>query len=425
MTASTYCGLDFGTSNSTIGVSIDGNCQLVMLENNKPTLRSAIFYNSETKTTCFGNHAINEYLNDEPGRLMMSLKSVLGSSLMSKKTVIQNKLVPYSEVLGSFIAYMKHKAEEFAGQNIDSVVMGRPVRFHDNDSEKDQLAQDTLEDIALKQGFKNIIFKYEPFAAGLTYEKSLAHEELALIVDMGGGTSDFTVIKLSPGQKSSDRSSDVLSYGGIHIGGNNFDKQLSLMTIMPLLGMGTKMRGSSCDLTVPSSFYFDLTTWHTLRQLYENSSLTAVQQILAASYDKPLIQRLLEVLKNKQGHRILHVAEEGKKLLSTMLSTTLDLDFIEEELQIEINSSQFNQSIHAYRAKLLEKILSIISKAGIRPDNIQTIFYTGGSSQIPIIQSEISNLCPKAKHIFGDMFGSVGLGLTLAAQMEYESKQRY
>jgi len=218
-----YCGLDFGTSNSTIGAAKQNTCQLIPLENNKPTLRSAIFCDTEMKRWKFGQSGINHYLEGIPGRLMMALKTVLGSSLMTDKTVIFNEYIPYTEVLRHFIQHIKTTAEHAINAELTHVIMGRPVHFDDHDQVKDAQAQNTLAAIAKAVGFKEVHFQYEPIAAAITYEMAIQKEQLALIIDMGGGTSDFSVIRLYPGEKTTERAKNVLANAGIHITGTDFD----------------------------------------------------------------------------------------------------------------------------------------------------------------------------------------------------------
>ncbi len=412
------CGLDFGTSNSTIGFIVDGKVQLTPFESGEPRLRSAIFYNTETQQLIFGDHGVQQYLLGEPGRLMMSLKSLLGSSLLNEQTAIGQRLVPYTEIIGAFIGYLKKQAEKRLHQNITGVVLGRPVVFHP-DPEKDQLAQDTLEAIAKSQGFTDIFFQYEPLAAGFAYEATLHKEELVLVIDMGGGTSDFSIIKLGGGRRSPDRNSDILANHGIRIAGTDFDRKLSLATVMPLLGMHSSMRGSSGDIEVPDTVYHELTSWHLLRKLYSRQVIGDVKRIFQVAHQKYLIQRLLNVLIRQEGHRILHIIETAKKSLSELNCTPIDLNFIEEDLVLEATRQQFNQSIAEYRQQLLDSILETVRQAAIVPNEIEAIFYTGGTTLVPVIREEIKALFPQAKIVQGDIFGSVGVGLTLDAMRRF------
>lgn len=415
----TFCGLDFGTSNSTIGTLINNTIRLVPLENNKPTIRSAIFCDAENKQWIFGQEGINRYLESIPGRLMMSLKSVLGSSLMDDETLIFNEFISYTNILSKFILHIKSRAEQYAQSELNYAVFGRPVHFHDTDIEMDRAAQNTLANIALKVGFKEVSFQYEPIAAALTYETTLQSEKLALIIDMGGGTSDFTVIRLRPGQVQVDRSKDVLANAGIHIAGTDFDHKLSLHTVMPLLGMGSMMRGSSSDLEVPSSYYHDLTTWHMLAQLYDAKTISHVASIQAGSHEKHLLDRLLKVLKNRSGHHILYEVEHVKQQLSDKMQASLRMDFIENNLSVEVTRKLFNEVISDEVEKIITTILHTIHSSGVTRDDISAIFYTGGSTKIPLIRDTINPLFPNAEIVQGDAFGSVGLGLTIDAKRRY------
>lgn len=414
-----FCGLDFGTSNSTIGTYFNNSCQLIPLEQNKPTIRSAIFYDGECKEWIFGQAGMNRYLQSTPGRLMVALKSVLGSSLMDDKTLISNDYVSYTDILSHFIKYIKGLAEHHTNKELTQVVLGRPVRFHDRDIERDRSAQDTMEKIARNLGFKDVTFQYEPIAAALTYETSISSEQLALIVDIGGGTSDFTVIRLRPNVLSTDRTDDVLANCGIHIAGTDFDHKLSMRTVMPLLGLGSLMRGSSSNITVPASYYHDLTTWHTLTHLYSSKTISHVRSIQAVAIEKELIGRLLSVLQMRGGHHILETIETGKQRLSDILDVLIDLSFIETDLSVQVNRQDFNDIIHDELQRIINTILHAIKIANIKPADINAIFYTGGSTKIPYIRDRINPLFPNAEIIQGDAFGSVGMGLTIDAQRKY------
>jgi hypothetical chaperone protein len=416
----TFCGLDFGTSNSTIGTFIDNTVRLVPLENNKPTIHSAIFCDTESKQWIFGQEGINRYLESIPGRLMMSLKSVLGSSLMDDETLIFNESISYAAVLSKFIWHIKSRAEQFADAELNYAVFGRPVHFHDTDPEKDRIAEATLASIARDIGFKEVSFQYEPIAAALTYETTIKTEKLALIIDMGGGTSDFTVIRLRPGVAPVERTHDVLANAGIHIAGTDFDHKLSLHTVMPLLGMGSLMRGSSSDLEIPSGYYYDLTTWHMLTHLYNAKTIAHVAAICNVAHNKQLLGRLLYVLKHRAGHHILHEIENVKQQLSDTLEVPLNLDFIENDLKATATRQLFNEVIHHDLEKIVATILQTIKISGVNATDINAIFYTGGSTKIPIIREMINPLFPNAEIVQGDAFGSVGLGLTIDAERRYK-----
>src|SRR5882757_5769323 len=193
------CGLDFGTSNSAIGVARDAAIALAPLEGSNTLMPSAVFFDYETKgRVLFGTDAISAYVGQTEGRLMRALKSILGSSLLDEKTSLGGRMVPLAEVIETFVRHLKHKAEEFAGQEIASVTHGRPVRFVDGDERADARAQEVLETIARRAGFRDIAFVYEPIAAAYHYEQTVETEEMVLVADIGGGTSDFSVVRIGP-----------------------------------------------------------------------------------------------------------------------------------------------------------------------------------------------------------------------------------
>jgi len=414
-----YCGLNFGTSNSTIGVSTENNITMVPLDQGKPIIRSAIFFNFEAGGCQFGQQGVTDYLSGVHGRLMMSLKSVLGSSLMDEDTSIQHRRISYREILGYFLQHIKQQAETTLGHELTRIVLGRPVRFHDQDDVKDRLAQDTMESIARKLGFKTVLFQYEPIAAALTYEQSITGEQLALIVDLGGGTSDFSVIRLRPGMENQDRLQDVLANNGIHIGGTDFDTELSLKAVMPELGLGSEMRGMSGNIQVPNSYYYDLTTWHTINSLYTHRTRSELHTIKNFAFDPKRITRLINVIEKQAGHKILNEVEQGKCLLSNAEQVNLDFQFIEKEFFISIQQKMFENFIQNKIEKLVQVVLKTISDSGIKTSDIDSIFFTGGSTQIPMIRSAILAHFPNAEIVQGDVFSSVGKGLIIDAKRKF------
>jgi hypothetical chaperone protein len=271
------CGIDFGTSNSTVGWLRPGHPTLLPLEDNKPTLPSVVFFNAEENSVSFGRAGLREYLDGYEGRLMRSLKSLLGSSLIDGRTEVQGRVVPFRELLSQFIATLKARAEAHGGRAFEQAVLGRPVYFVDDDAAADRVAEDTLGEIARAVGFKEISFQYEPIAAAFHYETTIAREERVLVADIGGGTSDFSIVRLSPERaRAADRRCDVLASGGVHIGGTDFDKQLSLAGVMPLLGYRSRLKGGR---EMPSSIYFNLATWHTINFAYSRQVWAEQQQL--------------------------------------------------------------------------------------------------------------------------------------------------
>src|SRR5258706_3670839 len=230
------CGLDFGTSNTTLG-TIEGDAPvLATLEIGETAIPSAIFYEVDG-AVLIGRKAIAAYVEGAPGRLMRSLKSVLGTALIDETTRLGRERTKFRDVIAYYLGAVKRRAEQASGRELRDVVHGRPVHFVDNDEEADRKAEATLREIAREVGFEDITFQFEPIAAALEYERQLSGEEVALIADIGGGTSDFSIVRLGPQRRDkANRAADILANDGVRIGGTNFDAALSLGVVMPLFG---------------------------------------------------------------------------------------------------------------------------------------------------------------------------------------------
>lgn len=410
------CGIDFGTSNSTIGVCTNNNTRLINLEGNSPILKSSIFFSTDDATHYIGQSGVDRYCDGYPGRLMLSLKSILGSYLAQEKIVVCKNSLSYVEIIGLVLKHIKTTAESSLNTELNKVILGRPVRYHDHDDARDRLAQVTMQEIALAQGFKEVAFQFEPIAAALDYESTINSEEIALIVDIGGGTSDFTIIKINSKHKTDDRKEDILANYGVHIGGTDFDRELSLHSVMPLLGKGSLMKSiNGSYIEVPSSIYYDLTTWHLLSFLYSHKTINNLKQVYAAATDKKLIQRALEILEKRLGHYLLSTVEKAKIYLSQQEKINVDLSVIEKNLELNITREEFELSCVSLIAQLETTINSTLNLANIKTSDINSVFVTGGTTQIPSVYNCIKTLFPNAKYITGDIFGSVGKGLAIQA----------
>ena len=250
-------GIDFGTSNSAMSwASPHGLSRLIPLEGDAVSMPTAVFFNAEDHRTHFGRDAVAQYLAGTEGRLLRSLKSLLGSPLINESTEVNHRSISFLEIVTTFLVELRERATQALGSAPERVVMGRPVHFVDDDAERDAMAQQSLLEAAQAAGFREVSFQLEPIAAALDHERRLDREAVVLIVDIGGGTSDFTVVRLGPQRMAlADRSGDVLATTGVHIGGTDFDHRLSLEQVMPLLGhrhLGPQGR------EVPSRVFFDL-----------------------------------------------------------------------------------------------------------------------------------------------------------------------
>jgi len=429
----TICGLDFGTSNSTIGVIQSDIQTMVPLEQDsagrwQTTLPSALFFSFEDDEVDVGRRAIHRYTSGESGRLLRSMKSLLGGSFMGDKTQVKNRLYTFDEIISFFINSVKAQAEQFTNnhsQPLESVVMGRPVYFNDTDKTLDQAAEDHLADIAKLAGFKDVSFQFEPIAAAMDYEQQVQKEELALIIDIGGGTSDFTLIRLSPDRHGKpDRQQDFLANHGIHIGGTDFDRLLSVSSVMPEFGMGMPLKDKP-GLKMPSSVYFDLATWHKIHLLYDKRVQLELKNIRTTVSDKTKLDRLLALLAQRKGHQLASLLEKAKIRLSTHPETIVNLESLfagNESVAIEncvLTQTQLQHSLSADIDKIFKTLHETLTQASLTHQQIDTVFTTGGSTALPMIQACIKAAFPSARQIVGDLYNSVGSGLLMEAQLRY------
>ena len=416
-TAARALGIDFGTSNSTVGWWRPEVEPLIELEDGKITLPSVVFFNVEERRPVYGRQALGEYLEGYEGRLMRSLKSLLGSKLLKSETTVLGSALPFKDLLGLFIGQLKARGEAAAGQAFDAVVLGRPVFFVDDDPEADREAQDTLVQVANKLGFKEVSFQYEPIAAAFDYERGIQREELVLIVDIGGGTSDFSLVRLAPERRNlAERQDDILATGGVHIGGTDFDKQLSLEGVMPLFGYGSRMKS---DAFMPTSYHLNLATWHTINAVYAQKSQLALKNMRYDIVDSTGIDRLFRLIEERAGHWLAMQVEDSKIRLTETERLHLSLERIEAGLGVELTRGLFENAVDGLLERVRNSVAQLLASAGVDPDRVDTVFFTGGSSGIPALRRSVSAMLPNARHVEGNLFGSIGSGLAIEAKKRY------
>lgn len=413
----TACGVDFGTSNSTVGWVEPGRPVMLPLEDGKVTLPSVVFFNADDDEVTFGRAALADYLAGYEGRLMRSLKSLLGTPLMDGQTEVAGRALSFRELLGQFIRELKRRGEHAAGRHFDAAVLGRPVHFVDDDPAADRLAEDTLADIARAAGFRDLAFQYEPIAAAFDYESQIDREELVLIADIGGGTSDFSLVRLAPSRMSrADRRDDILANAGVHIGGTDFDKYLSLAAVMPQLGHGSELKNGSA---VPSSYYFNLATWHTINQAYTRKMSTQLGELVRDAREPQKLRRLQNLIEDRAGHWLAMRVEETKIALSDQPLVRLELERLAPPLALDVERECFVAAIGALVDTVGGSVERLLADAGVRREQVDTVFFTGGSSGVAALRERIAATVPAARCVEGDRFGSIGAGLALDAVRQF------
>ena len=408
-------GIDFGTSNSAAAlIGLDGQMHTMALDGARSEMPTALFFASETHTVLYGSEAMQAYLNGTEGRLLRSLKSLLGSQLMDEYTAVNGQSIRFFDIVVLFFKELKHRCEAQTGQPLTRAMLGRPVHFVDDNPERDTLAQETLGRAAREAGFTDIAFQLEPIAAALDYEQRVDKETTALVVDIGGGTSDFTVIRLNPARSQiSDRTTDILATTGVHIGGTDFDRLLDLSTVMPLLGyrhIGTGGR------PVPNSVFFDLTTWHLIHQAYTRKAMHFAKELWTDYADQTLHARLMDALEGQHGHRMLAGVEAAKIACSISGNDALvDLDFLghgpSEHLGATVTVLGMADALQQALSQVVQCAQLCVQRSGL--PTVDAVYLTGGSSALRPLMQALRTAMPHATVVEGNRFGGVAAGLAV------------
>jgi hypothetical chaperone protein len=428
----TWCAIDFGTSNSAIAVPGPAGAGLVPLEpahgERGRTMPTAVFYLAEgpdlvNLPRLFGRAAVQAYVDGADGRLMRSMKSVLGSALMEQHTDIgAGRSVAFGDVIAGYLLHLKRSAQAHAGTEMDRVVLGRPVYFVDDDAERDAAAQAALEAAARAVGFREVRFQYEPIAAAFHYEAQATREETVIVADIGGGTSDFSVVRVGPARRPRpDRRDDILASHGVHVAGTDFDRHVELARILPALGFGAygPPRAGRAPLEVPSRIYFDLATWHLINTCYRPQRLLEVASLRDDYADPRHHARLMTVLRERLGHALAGQAEEAKIAVAQGGTHEVDLFEVERDLAVTVTEAEAVEAIRHDLERIVHTARETVLLAGLHADEIDALYFTGGSTGLATLAHRLADAFPHARPVHGDRFASVATGLGLEAQRQF------
>jgi hypothetical chaperone protein len=421
-----YCAIDFGTSNSAIAVpSGDGGMRLVELERGYRTMPTAVFYFVEGPETngpprAFGRAAVAAYVDGIDGRLMRSMKSILGSTLVDQTTDVGGgRGAKYIDIISGYLRYLKTKAEDEAGGSIRQAVLGRPVFFVDDEPARDAQAQSALEGAGRSVGFDEVHFQYEPIAAAFDHERQISHEEVVLVADIGGGTSDFSIVRVGPERmKRLERKDDILANHGVHIAGTDFDRRVELASVLPEFGYGAygpSIAGAP-PREVPSSIYFDLATWHLINTVYSPQRVAEARALRVNFADLKQHQRLMTVITERLGHELAARAEQAKIDVAGGGEAVVDLSHVESRLAVRLSEAQAVEAISSDIERIVTAARETAMQAGLKPEQIDALYFTGGSTGFRLLSQKIADAFPAARAVRGDRFASVATGLGLHAE---------
>jgi len=431
-----YCAIDFGTSNSAIAIaapfpasgSAAAAMRLVELEPGQRTMPTAVFYAADGglhgQPQCeFGRAAVSAYVDGIDGRLMRSMKSILGSSLIEQTTDIGGgRAVRYLDVVATYLAHLRRRAEAEAGVAIGRAVLGRPVFFVDDDPGRDAQAERALKSAALRAGFREVEFQYEPIAAAFDYEQGVRGEEKVLVADIGGGTSDFSIVRVGPGRtRQVERKADILANHGVHVAGTDFDRRVELASVLPLFGYRAfgVATAEQPAREVPSAVYFDLATWHLINTVYNPLRVAELRGMRSFYADPAQHRRLMSVVDQRLGHELLARAEVAKITVAEGGATAISLDPVEAGLSAGFDEAGARGALEADLERIVAAARETAALAGLGAGAIDALYFTGGSTGLGLLAERLEQAFPTARPVRGDRFASVGSGLALHAARRF------
>lgn len=413
-------GLDFGTSNSALSIYDTEKGELLR------TIRiPSLLYFTEAQEPgqglkfTVGEDAVNRYLEEGmKGRFMKSVKRILPRRSFTE-TKVYTKRMTASDLVALIIKELKQRADAITGEEVQRVVLGRPVHFDDDDSELDALAQDRLLRAAKQAGFTDIVLQYEPIAAAFTYERTLTQKERVLVGDLGGGTTDFTIIDLDPARhNTTNRQSDILATGGIYIGGDNFDSEFMWKRGTPHFGYGVQyesMPGKFLDL--PLSYFNNICSWEKMNFFNSFKVRNEISRLYPRTAYNQRIKNLMTLIDHNLGYKLFQRIEQVKIDLSTEANTR----FAFKDFDISINEAITQEAYAGIISRDVQRIEIYLDKFlaehQVDAKQIDTVFLTGGTSLVNSIQQLFKRKFPNSTINSGDNFISVSKGLAYSGYL--------
>ncbi|MGD9917633.1 MAG: Hsp70 family protein [Paenirhodobacter sp.] len=405
--------IDFGTSNSAVALAYDGGIYRIPIEREGDTLPTAVFFPAGGGAMRIGAAAGAALIAGEEGRYMRALKSVLGLPLLHESRLIAGRRRTLAAIITEFLRELKARSEAATGLRFPRALSGRPVHFHTNDAEKDAQAEADLRACYRAAGFEAVEFLPEPEAAAIACQGLGRPADLGLIVDIGGGTSDFSVFT------NGANGPGIVASHGIRLGGTDFDRATSLAHAMPLLGLGGELRremGSGL-LPVPRAPYVELATWAKIPFLYTPETRRLAADMAKMAVDGRAMARFQRVVEDELGHELAFAVERGKIVANRPGGEwRIAMGFIEPGLAAPLDRAGLDAALASERGTLGAAAVETLTLAGVTAEQIGRVILVGGSSLMGFVAEEMRALCPGAEILTSEAFTAVVDGLALAAR---------
>lgn len=412
-----YYAIDFGTSNSLLSyVSSKGDIEPVKLEAGDNVLRS-LLYTPENNKWYFGNEAVQEYVNHEgEGRFFRSIKKFLPEPGYNG-TIVFNRNMSISEMVAVFLKEMRLRGNKVTGLKVEKLVLGRPALYSLN-KEHDQLAEERMRKAAEIAGFKEIVFCPEPIAAGLDYNTAARNEKIVLIADFGGGTSDFTLMKIHKGQHSQE---DILGLSGIFSAGDALDGVMMRDFISPHFGSKFEYQipGGNNVLKFPKNLLTKICSPAHITHLREKDTwefLQHIEKFALSSNDSQKMQQLFTLVECQLGFPLFHEIEKTKIKLGKSAEVNFEYIFPDIKILQKVSNSDYAQSVAHTVDEIMATMLDVFKQSKLSPQNVDEVILTGGTSQFPMIQARLEAIFGKARLYEHNIYQSVVNGLAQYAR---------
>lgn len=409
-------GIDFGTTNSALSIFDEEKGEIV----GSIILPSLIYFpEGQGEEYVIGEEAISSYLNDGMrGRFIKSVKQILSRSSFTE-TLIGKKRYNAAALVALILKELKSRADKIIGQNCHKAVIGRPVFFDDDNTQKDRLAQSRLEKAADMAGFEQVRLQFEPIGAAFAYEKTLLQKKTVLVADLGGGTTDFTCLVLDPANAGKQNRNDkFLGTGGIYIGGDSFDSAFMWEKGTPYFGKNTLYKVAPDKyLTVPKSLFSNICSWDKMNFFNGVRIKREIEDYYYFSDNDPKFKNLITLITENLGYSVFHAIEQTKIALSSLNTAPFRYSRLNIEINEVISIEEYEGIISRDVIRISDYLDQFLATNGINTKDIDSLFLTGGTSLVPAIRNLFKSRFPEIPLNSGDNFISVANGLAYSGYL--------
>ncbi len=438
-------GIDFGTSNSGVGIYRDGKVFILPIDSKNivPEVVKTILYITRDYKHLIGQEAVENYYKHninrqrryvkkwsgeidftgaelhyvrdiyvyvdelQPGRLLQFIKTALRSEKYQGTQVFE-RYYSLTDIISGYLQALKQRAENLINEEISGVTLGRPVKFS-QDAEQDLRAQNTLMQAAAEAGFTQVEFELEPVAAALYYETSLSRPQIVLIFDFGGGTLDLTIMRLGD-----PKHHEVYASGGISIAGSDFDRAIIQNRMLSHFGNGLVQNNPEI-----LNLIHTIPDWAALPELSTPRAKVALEESIQKGVAPVRLKALESLIFNDLAFSFYNMIEATKITLSSRGAAVARMQEKDLDLWELYTRSQFEKDIQEFRDQIEGVLMDTVSASGMEPGEIDAVVKTGGSSNIPVFSGMLVKIFGRDKVKASDVFNSVAGGLAIKA---YQTK---